>query len=180
MGCSWLAGHRVSAGDVGQQLRWLSRHGSHSDGRNRGRQRLAVRWSVWPEPRGIPGKVPAGRRPGHRPRCCFPSAVPWWPCRAGGPVAAPPGSVPAGGWARPAAGSSAQPGAPGVCGTGSVVSATGPSGAGRGVGAGTSGPARWMGCGVLTPPGCAASTRRCNPRRPWRLDVPAGGMWVCG
>ena len=31
-----------------------------------------------------------------------------------------------------------------------------------------------------TPPGCAALTRRCNPRRPRRLDVPAGGMWVCG
>ena len=31
-----------------------------------------------------------------------------------------------------------------------------------------------------SPPGCAASTRRCNPRRPRRLDVPAGGMWVCG
>ena len=31
-----------------------------------------------------------------------------------------------------------------------------------------------------TPPGCAASTRRCKPRRPRRLDVPAGGMWVCG
>ena len=31
-----------------------------------------------------------------------------------------------------------------------------------------------------TPPGCAASTRRGKPRKPWRLDVPAGGMWVCG
>ena len=31
-----------------------------------------------------------------------------------------------------------------------------------------------------TPPGYAASTRRCKPRRPRRLDMPAGGMWVCG
>ena len=31
-----------------------------------------------------------------------------------------------------------------------------------------------------TSPGCAASTRRCKPRRPRLLDVPAGGMWVCG
>ena len=30
-----------------------------------------------------------------------------------------------------------------------------------------------------TPPGCKALTRRCKPRRPRRLDVPAGGMWVC-
>ena len=64
--CGWLAGPRVSAGDVGQQLRWPRRHGSHGDGRNRGRQRRAVRWPVLPEPRGIPGEVPAGRHPGHR------------------------------------------------------------------------------------------------------------------
>ena len=31
-----------------------------------------------------------------------------------------------------------------------------------------------------TPPRCAASTRRCKPRWPRRLDVPPGGMWVCG
>ena len=31
-----------------------------------------------------------------------------------------------------------------------------------------------------TPPGCAASTRRCKPRRPRLLDVPAGEIWVCG
>ena len=30
-----------------------------------------------------------------------------------------------------------------------------------------------------TPLGCGASTRRCNPRRPRRFDVPAGGMWGC-
>ena len=29
------------------------------------------------------------------------------------------------------------------------------------------------------PSGCAASTRCCNPRRPRRFDVPAGGMWAC-
>ena len=84
-----------------------------------------------------------------RPRCCFPFAVPWWLCPAGGPVAAPPGSAPAGGWVWSAAGSSARPGAPGACGTGSVGGAPGPPGGGRGVGAGTSGPVRWTGCGVL-------------------------------
>ena len=51
---------------MGQQLRWPRRHGSHGDGRNRGRQRHAIRWSVLPEPRGIPGEMPAGRHPGHR------------------------------------------------------------------------------------------------------------------
>ena len=30
-----------------------------------------------------------------------------------------------------------------------------------------------------TPPGGAAPTRRCKPRRPRQLDVHAGGMWVC-
>ena len=42
----------------------------------------------------------------------------------------------------------------------------------------------WTVCGVLTTdpprlPGCAASSRRCNSRRPRRFDVPAGRMWVC-
>ena len=66
MPCGRLAGLRVAAGDVGQQLRRPRRHGTHGDGRNSGRQRRAVRWSVLPEPRGISGKVPAGRRPGVR------------------------------------------------------------------------------------------------------------------
>ena len=75
-GCRWrvrcgrLAGLRVVAGDMGQQLRPPRRHGTHGDGRDRGRQCRAVRWSVLPEPRGISGEVPAGRRAGHR------SAVP--------------------------------------------------------------------------------------------------------
>ena len=70
MRCGWLAGLRVSAGEVGQQLRWPCRHGSQTDGRELGRQRRAVRWPVLPKPPGVPGEVPAGRRPRHR------SAVP--------------------------------------------------------------------------------------------------------
>ena len=65
MRCGRLAGLRVAAGVVGQQLRRPRRHGTHGDGRDRGRQHRAVRWSVLPEPRGISGEVPAGRRPGH-------------------------------------------------------------------------------------------------------------------
>ena len=42
MRCGWLAGLRVSAGDVGQQLRWPRRHGTHGDGSDRGRQRRAA------------------------------------------------------------------------------------------------------------------------------------------
>ena len=61
------AGLRVAAGDVGQQLRRPRCHGTHGDGRDHGRQRRAVRWSVLPEPRGISGEVPAGCHPGHRP-----------------------------------------------------------------------------------------------------------------
>ena len=64
--CGQLAGLRVAAGDAGQQLRWPRRHETHGDGRDRGRQRRAVRCPVLPEPRGISGEVPAGRRPGHR------------------------------------------------------------------------------------------------------------------
>ena len=66
MRCSRLAGLRVAAGDVGQQLRRPRRHTTHGDSRDRGRQRRAVRWPVLPEPRGISDEVPAGRRPGHR------------------------------------------------------------------------------------------------------------------
>ena len=66
MRCGRLAGLRVAPGDVGQQSRRPRRHRSHGDGRDRGRQRRAVRWPVLPEPRGISGEVPAGRRPGHR------------------------------------------------------------------------------------------------------------------
>ena len=66
MRCGRLAGLRVAAGDEGQQLRRPCRHGTHGDGRDRGRQRRAVRWSVLPEPRGISGEVPAGCHPGHR------------------------------------------------------------------------------------------------------------------
>ena len=64
--CGRPAGLRVAAGDMGQQLRRPRRHGTHGDGRDRTRQRRAVRWSVLPEPRGISGKVPAGCYPGHR------------------------------------------------------------------------------------------------------------------
>ena len=66
MHCGRLAGLRVAAGDVGQQLRQPRGHGTHGDDRDRGRQRRAVRWPVLPESRGISGEVPAGRRPGHR------------------------------------------------------------------------------------------------------------------
>ena len=66
MRCGRPAGLRVAAGDVGQQLRRPRRHRTHGDGRDRGRQRRAVRWSVLPEPRGISGEVPAGCHPGHR------------------------------------------------------------------------------------------------------------------
>ena len=79
MSCGRLAGLRVSAGDVGQQLRWPRRHGTHGDGHDRGRQRRAVRWPVLPEPRGISGEVPAGRRPGYRSAVC---AVQFGPIRA--------------------------------------------------------------------------------------------------
>ena len=51
---------------MGQQLRRPRRQRTHGDGRDRGRQRRAVRWSVLPEPRGISGEVPAGCHPGHR------------------------------------------------------------------------------------------------------------------
>ena len=47
-------------------LRWPRCHGTHGDGRDRGRQRRAVPWPVLPEPCGISGEVPAGRHPGHR------------------------------------------------------------------------------------------------------------------
>ena len=70
MRCGRPAGLRVAAGDVGQQLRRPRRHGTHGDGRDRGRQRRAVRWSVLPEPRGISGEVPAGCHPGHRSAVC--------------------------------------------------------------------------------------------------------------
>ena len=66
MRCGRLAGLRIAAGDVGQHLRWPGRHGTQGDGRDSRRQRRAVRWSVLPEPRGISGEVPAGRRSGHR------------------------------------------------------------------------------------------------------------------
>ena len=66
MRCSRPAGLCVAAGDVGQQLRQPRRHGTHGDGRDRERQRRAVRWSVLPEPCGISGEVPAGCDPGHR------------------------------------------------------------------------------------------------------------------
>ena len=70
MCCGRLAGLRVAAGDVGQQLRRPRRHGTHGDGRDGGRQRRAVRWSVLPEPRGISDEVPAGHHPGHRSAVC--------------------------------------------------------------------------------------------------------------
>ena len=79
MRCSWLAGLRVSAGGVGQQLRSPRSQGSHGDGCDRGRQRRAVRWPVLPEPRGILGEVPAGRRPSH---CSAVRAVRFGPVRA--------------------------------------------------------------------------------------------------
>ena len=64
--CGRLAGLRVAAGDVGQQLRRPRRHRTHGDGRDRKRQRRAVDWSVLPEPRGISGEVPAGCHPALR------------------------------------------------------------------------------------------------------------------
>ena len=60
------SGPRVGVGDVGQQLRRPRRHWTHGDGRDRGRQRRAVRGSVLPESRGISGEVPSGCHPGHR------------------------------------------------------------------------------------------------------------------
>ena len=66
MRCGRPAGLHVAAGDVGQQMRRLRRHRTHGDGRDRGRQRRAVRWSVLWEPCGISGEVPAGCHPGHR------------------------------------------------------------------------------------------------------------------
>ena len=197
--CRWLAGLRVSAGDLRQQLHWPPRRGPHGGGRDRGSQRRAVRWPVLPEPRGIWGEVPAGRRPGH---CSAVCAVRFGPIRAvASPLLYHGGTVVV------------------VSSGGPCCSASGPSPGGRAGGAGCgklcaprrsgcvwygfcrrcSGAARgrkssWCGyqwpCAVdglqsishcsTTPPGCAASTRRCKPRRPWRLDVPAGGMWVCG
>ena len=70
MRCARPAGLRVAAEDVGQQLRRPRRHGTHGDGRDRRRQRRAVRWSVLPEPRGISGEVPAGCHPGRRSAVC--------------------------------------------------------------------------------------------------------------
>ena len=70
MRCGRLAGLRVAAGHLGQQLRQPRRHGTHGDGRNCGRQRRAVCWSVLPKHRGISGEVPAGRHPGHRSAVC--------------------------------------------------------------------------------------------------------------
>ena len=49
--CSAVRG--VVGACVGQQLRRPRRHGTRGDGRDRGRQRRAVRWSVLPELRGI-------------------------------------------------------------------------------------------------------------------------------
>ena len=185
---------------MGQQLRWPRRHGSYGDSRDRGRQRREVRWPVLPEPRGNRRGAdrrgacrPRSRPPPRsscslvppRPRCFFPFAVPWWLCRAGGPVAAPPGPAPAGGRAVPAAGSSARSGAPVVCGTGSVGGAPGPSGVERGVDAGTSGPVRWTGCGVLAtvPPrllGVRPQRGAVTPGGPSGLTCPQAGCWSAG
>ena len=151
---------------------------------------------VLPESRGISGEVPAGlpSRPPLRSSCSqvrhrshrrLPTAVPWWRCRAGGPAVAPPGPAPAGGRAGLAVGSFARPGAPGACGTGPVGGVPGlPRGWKRSWcryqwPSAADGLRSVSHCST-TPPGCAASTRRCNPRRPRRLDVPAGGMCACG
>ena len=174
-----------AAGDVGQQLRRPPRHGTHGDGRDRGRQPRAVRLFVLPEPRGISGEVPAGRRPGHRSAVravrfgttvASPFAVPWWRCRAGGPAAAPPGPAPARGRAGLAAGSSARLGTLGACGTGFAGGALGPPVVGRGVGVGTSGLARRTGCGALATvpprlPGALPRRGAANPGGP--------GGWTC-
>ena len=194
--CGVLAGPRVSAGDVGEQLRWPRRHGSHGDGRDRGRQRRAVPWAVLPEPSGIAAEVPAGRRSGHRSAV---RAVPFGPVRAvappllyrGGRVergallqrlrALPWREAPAG----PAAGSSARPGAPGACGTGSVGGAPGPPGVERGVGAGTSGPVRWTVCRVLATvpprlPGARPRHGAATPGGPGSLTCPQAGCGSAG
>ena len=196
MPCGWLEGLLVSVGDVGQQLRWPRRQGTHGDSRDRGRQRRAVRWPVLPEPRGISGKVPAGRRLGHR------SAVragQFGPIRAvassllhrgghveaGGPAAAPRGPAPARGRAGPAAGSSARPGTPGACGTGFAGGAPGPPWVARGVGVGTSGLVRWTGCGVSAtvppgPPGARPRRGAANPGGPGGWTCPRAGCGSAG
>ena len=112
----------------------------------------------------------------HHPRRCFPFAVPWWRCRAGGPAAAPPGPAPVRGRAGPAAGSSARLGAPAGCGTGFAGGAPGPPGVGRGVGVGTSGLARRTGCGAL-----ATVPPRLPDARPRRGAANPGGPggWTC-
>ena len=172
MRCGRLAGLRVAAGDVGQQLRWPRRHGTHGDGRDRGRQRRAVRWSVLPEPRGISGEVPAGRRPGHR------SAVRDVRIGTIRAVASPLlyRGGPARGRARLAAGSPARLGAPGACGTGFAGGAPGPPVVGRGVGVGTSGLARRTGCVAL-----ATVPPRLPGPRPRRGAANPGGLggWTC-
>ena len=190
------AGGAVCLGrDVGQQSRWPRRHGSHGDGGDRGRQRHAIRWSVLPEPRGIPAEMPAGRHPGHRSAV---RAVRLGPVRSTAPPLLHRGDR---------------------VERGPCCSASGPCPCGRAGGAGCGklcAPRRsgcvWYGfcrrcsgavrgrkrswcryqwpCAVdglwsvshcsATPPGCAASTRRCNPRRPRRFDVPPGRMWLCG
>ena len=65
--CGRLTGPRGRAGDVGQQAHWPRRHGSHYDGRHRGRQCRAVRRPVLPKSRVVPAKLPAGRIRGHYP-----------------------------------------------------------------------------------------------------------------
>ena len=172
---------------MGQQFRRPRRHGTHGDGRDRGRQRCAVRWSLLPEPRGISGEVPAGCHPGHRSAVrdvqfgtiravASPFAVPWWRCRAGGPAVAPPGPAPARGRAGLAAGSPARLGAPSACGTGFAGGVPGLPVVGRGVGVGTSGLPRWTGCGALptVPP-------RLLGARPRRGAATPGGLggWTC-
>ena len=191
MRCSWLAGTCVSAGNVGQQLRWPRRHGSHGDGRDRGRQRGAVRWPVLPEPRGIPGKMPAGCHPGHRSAV---RAVRLGPVRATAyPLLYHGDGVERRAllqrlWAVPRR-------RVGGAGCGKLCTPRRSGCMWYGFCRRCSGAVRgrrrsWcryqLPCAVdrlwsvnhcsTSPPGCAASTRRCNPRRPRRFDVPAGGL----
>ena len=195
MRCGRPAGLRVAAGDVGQQLRRPRRHGTHGDGRDCGRQRRAVRWSVLPEPRGISGEVPAGCEPGCHPQfvtsgsapsaplcplCCTVVAV-----SSGGPCCSASGPCPGKRAGGTGCGKSCASRRSGCVWYGFCRRCPGAAGGRRRSWCRSQWPSAPDGLRSVshystTPPGCAASTRRCNPRRPRRLDVPAGGMWVCG
>ena len=186
MRCGRLAGLRVAAGDVGQQLRQPRRHRTHGDGRNRGHHAMRSAGLYCLSPvvsrarclqaavqATAPQFVTSGSEPSapSLPPCCTVVAV-----SSRGPCCSAPRLCPGERAGGTGCGKPCAPRRSGCVLYGFCGRCSGTPVVGRGVGVGTSGLAWRTGCGALATvpprlPGARPRRGAANPGGP--------GIWTC-